>query len=653
MSSQDKEWMHPELKDLYVKMSKEYFKNRKSAKWKRLNVKFRREKRKAVRGMHSDEFAGKLIRGSHSDFYRQVRKVGGLKSANKKLFIASLEGKSDEECAQAIGQEYSAISTAYSPVDTSSLPAFLPAQLPPQVDELQVWDKLKKLKKTKSTFPIDLPEKIRKEFSYELTKPLMDIVNSSLMQGVFPKIWKEELVSPVPKKEYLKVIKDTRKIACLSDFCKIYESFLKTWILEDISHNESFSQFGGKKGVGAEHMIVCMVDRILKLLDTPEGRALVISSQYDWENAFDRQDPTSTVKKFSLMGVRSSLIPVIIDFLSARSMQIKFNNKIAGPFELVGGSPQGSFIGQICYSTGSHDNTEEIGVEDEDKYQYVDDLNLLDLIIMSDVLIQYNFRAHVASDIAIGQRFLPPSATRTQFYNNGIALWTQQNHMKLNSSKSQYMLHTRIKEDFATRFTLDGKYIERQSATKILGVWIGEDPSSWELNTQQIMKRTYASMSILTKLKYAGLSRSKLLHIYCLHIRSSMEYCSVVWHDNITEAQKKSIERLQIVALKIILGNDCPRKDDGHFDYDRALVLCNLRSLFDRREKRALDFGKKCIKHTSLKRIFPENPRILDDPHNLRSREPFKVNYARTEAYKNSAIPAIQRRLNNHFSAAL
>ena len=154
-------------------------------------------------------------------------------------------------------------------------------------------------------------------------------------------------------------------------------------------------------------------------------------------------------------------------------------------------------------------------------------------------------------------------------------------------------------------------------------------------------------MSILTKLKYAGLSRSKLLHICCLHIRLSMEYSSVVWHDNITQAQKNSIERLQIVALKIILGNDCPRKDDGHFDYDRALVLCNLKSLFARREKRILEFGKKCIKHPSLKRIFPENPRIQ---HMLRSREPFKVNYARTEAYKNSAIPAIQRRLNKHFS---
>ena len=54
-------------------------------------------------------------------------------------------------------------------------------------------------------------------------------------------------------------------------------------------------------------------------------------------------------------------------------------------------SPQGGILGGISYSTGSYDNTEAIEVDDEDKYQYVDDLNLLELIIMSDILIQYNF----------------------------------------------------------------------------------------------------------------------------------------------------------------------------------------------------------------------------------------------------------------------
>ena len=114
---------------------------------------------------------------------------------------------------------------------------------------------------------------------------------------------------------------------------------------------------------------------------------------------------------------------------------------------------------------------------------------------------------------------------------------------------------------------------------------VGEDPSNWKINTKEIVKRTYASLSMLTKLKYAGLSRTKVLHIYSLHIRSSMEYCSVVWHDNLTQAQSNSIERLQIVSLKIILGSECPRREDGHFDYLKALSICNLKSLFSRREK--------------------------------------------------------------------
>ena len=177
--------------------------------------------------------------------------------------------------------------------------------------------------------------------------------------------------------------------------------------MEDLSDNENFSQFGGKSGVGAEHMVVFMVDRILKLLDTTKGRVAVISSQCDWSNAFDRQDPTKTIQKFIKMKIRLSLVPILIDFISNRSMKIKFNSEQAGPFKLVCSSPQGSFIGQLCYTTNSHDYTETIHVSEEDEYQYIDDLNLLELIFLTDVLMQYDFRAHVASDIGLHQCFLP------------------------------------------------------------------------------------------------------------------------------------------------------------------------------------------------------------------------------------------------------
>ena len=111
-----------------------------------------------------------------------------------------------------------------------------------------------------------------------------------------PDIWKEKLVVPVPKKKILKDIKDMRKIACPSDYCKIFEGFLTTWILEDISEHESYSHYEGKSGIGAEHMLVCMVDRILNMLETTKGHAAVISSQYDLMKAFDGQDPTKTIQ---------------------------------------------------------------------------------------------------------------------------------------------------------------------------------------------------------------------------------------------------------------------------------------------------------------------------------------------------------------------
>ena len=141
-----------------------------------------------------------------------------------------------------------------------------------------------------------------------------------------------------------------------------------------------------------------------------------------------------------------------------------------------------------------------------------------------------------------------------------------------------------------------------------------------------------------------------LLTIYSLSVRSAAEYCSVVWHNNLTQGQTYAREQLQIVSLKIILGSDGLRKDDGHFDYEKALTLCDLKSLFSRREARTVSFGKKCIQHPSLSKIFPLNQTIFEDPHTVRSRELYQVNRAKTAAYNNSAIPAIQRRLNQIYN---
>ena len=72
-------------------------------------------------------------------------------------------------------------------------------------------------------------------------------------------------------------------------------------------------QYGGKKGVGTENLIVRLIDRISKLLKDPKNPVVIISS-YDWKGAFERIDPTLLALKMKNLGIRSSIVKVVIDF---------------------------------------------------------------------------------------------------------------------------------------------------------------------------------------------------------------------------------------------------------------------------------------------------------------------------------------------------
>ena len=403
--------------------------------------------------------------------------------------------------------------------------------------------------------------------------------------------------------------------------------------MEDISPNIDTGQYGGQKGIGTEHLIVCLVDRILKLLDSNTERSAVVAAFVDWQAAFDRQDPTIAINKFIALGVRPSLIPVLVSYLSNRKMKVKFNGEMSAFLTLIGGGPQGTLLGGLEYLAQSNDNADI--VPEEDRFKYIDDLSVLQLICLSGLLIDYNFLEHVASDIGIDDRYLPASSYSTQEHLNFISNWTTENLMKLNEAKSNYIVFSRSKESFATRLSINNVTLDRLSVTKLLGVWITED-MSWSRNSQEICRKAYSRLSMITKLKYVGVSKDDLLDIYILFIRSVTEYCAVVFHSRLTQEDSLKIERIQKTCLKVILG-------ELYIDYPSALEMCGLLTLSERRENRCLDFATKCLKHPRNKRIFPQNPSYND---RVRESEPFQVNFGRTHTYKNSAVPFYQRLLN-------
>jgi hypothetical protein len=357
----------------------------------------------------------------------------------------------------------------------------------------------------------------------------------------------------------------------------------------------------------------------------------VILQLVDWAQAFDRQCPQIGIQSFIENGVHKSVIPVLISYFQNRRMKVKWNNKLSSQRNLPGGGPQGSSVGGLEFESQSNNNTNFL--TPNDKFKFVDDLSLLEIINLIAVgLSSYNFTQHVASDIGVDQLYLPSQNVLSQSYMDRICDWTESKKMLLNEDKSKIMIFNFTKNfQFSTRVLLNDKILEIIHETRILGTILSSD-LTWHKNTQLLTKKCYQRMTMLRKLYKFDIPQEDLVMIYCQYIRSILEYNSNVWFSSISEEEKEDLERVQHVACKIIL-------KDQYTDYTNALDILNLQSLSDRRLMMAERFAIKCQKSDNFTDLFQKN---TSSTHH----EQFDVKFARKGRLFKSAIPTMQRLLN-------
>ena len=379
-----------------------------------------------------------------------------------------------------------------------------------------------------------------------------------------------------------------------------------------------------------------MIDRILTILDTNNHKEkyAVIAQLVDWSQAFDRQCPKLGIESFLKNGVRKSLIPILISYFQNRKMKVKWHNKLSTVRDLPGGGPQGASLGLLEYDAQSNNNTDFL--KEEDKYKFVDDLSILEIInLITAGLASYNFRNHVASDIGTDQLFLPSGNVESQQFMDNICEWTNLQKMKLNKNKSKVMVFNCTRKfQFSTRIHLNDTLLETINETRLLGTVLSSD-LKWHANSKLLTQRGYQRMSILRKLYEFDIPVEDLVLIYNQYIRSILEYNSNVWYSSITNEEREDIERVQRVACKIIL-------KDEYQSYNEALEKLNLQNLSDRRQMLARRFAEKCLNSDRFKDLFPLNDNTID----VRNDEKFFVKFAHTDRLRDSSIPAMQRLLN-------
>ena len=156
-------------------------------------------------------------------------------------------------------------------------------------------------------------------------------------------------------------------------------------------------------------------------------------------------------------------------------MRVKWNGALSTVRKINGGGPQGATIGIIEYLSQSNSSADFLN--QEDRYKFVDDLTMLEIVNLLTIGISsFNTKFQVPSDISDKNQYIDKTNLQTQQYLTNINEWTKQKKMLINEEKSKFMIFNYTNDyQFSTRLSIQNRNLEEVSETKLLGTIITND----------------------------------------------------------------------------------------------------------------------------------------------------------------------------------
>ena len=627
----DKPFITAELKKLNRQLKREYRKNQKSAKYRRLKHCYDEKFKKAaeaylvknVRSLKEDD-AGKA--------YQSLKKLGAqpgdCSDEGAFTLISHIDDNlTTEESIEKIAEHFSKISQEFKPLNINLLPESVQVKINaktreeelPDILDYDVYNKIKKTKKPKSGVPGDLPRRLVQEFAPELAAPLGKIIRNIVQTRVWPKSWRVEYGTPLQKISNPINEDDLRIISLTSFLSKVSEQFVISWLLQYVGEKIDWGQYGGTKGSSISHFLIELVNFVLfnHDLNIPHS---VLAVFIDFSKVFNKINHNLIIKILSDMGVPGWLLKIVMGFLTDRELILRYKGGCSSRKALPGGSPQGTRLGLLLFLILIN----AVGYQDQDlvknmgeritqnlrkrkplpntHMKYVDDLSLVQSLNLREALIP-NPAPNPPRPLAYHDRtnhILPIESIALQGELNKLERYCQEYQMSINQNKCKVMIFNPHRAYAGMpKLTLSGmrgNFIEVVETFKLLGVKIRSDLKWWD-NTDYICQKGYKRLWVLRRLKILGASEKELLDVYQKQVRSVLELAVPVWQPALTTQEKKQIERVQKCALNIILGSN-------YIDYKHALNQLECENLEERRMKLCEKFARKASKNLKYQNWF-------------------------------------------------
>ena len=657
VSDRDKPYMTEELKKLRRQRQRIYSKSGRSPKYLEIKAQFELKLRTEAKKYH-EKVEAEVTEGKRSSSYSALRKLGvGGKDIGKNSFTLPSHAEdelSPQQSADIFADYFSAISQEFDPICVDDFPPNIKQMLAdgitdsakPVLEEWQCYKKLRASKKPNSTVPGDLPVKVIKELSPELAKPVACIYNKITQSGVYTRQWVVEYQLAIPKVTPALSEDDTRNIASTAYLSKQYESFIADWMLPFIEPFIDPGQCGGLKNSSITHYLVKLLNFVHIKLDLKQPHAVLLAL-VDLEKAFNRVSHQLVIEDLAAMHVPGWLLLILISYLTERSMFMRYKGSCSSRRYLPGSTPQGALLGILLFIIKFNGALlrPRIPRSSSLSLKYIDDLSLLSAI---------NLKASLTPDpvsrprpLTFNERtcqILLPVNNPMQEELNTLKTFTTENFLKIKEKKTNIMkFNVSRTHDFPPELEIEGFKDKLQivSQTKLLGVILSSD-LKWAANTEYICKRAYSKMWTLRRMKALDLEPLLILDVYIKEVRSVLELAVPAWHSGLTVRQSADIERVQRVAVHIILSDFTTGK--SQYSYDMSLVVLDIEPLAIRRDKLCLTFAKKTVnsRHSDM---FEKKTYMYDT---RQATHAFKEYASNTQRCFKSPINYLTRMLNEN-----
>ena len=471
------------------------------------------------------------------------------------------------------------------------------------------------------------PKKIVQEFCCELSTPVTTIYNSILRTFEYPRQWVREYQIPLLKCYPPSSEDDLRNIAKTAFFSKNFESFLSDWLMPIVGPYLDPCQYG-LKGASINHYMFKLLKFIHEYLDLKNPHAVVIAL-IDLSKAFNRVSHQMVIEDLHDMHVPPWLLLILISYLTQRTMVLSYNGATSSPRDLPGSSPQGAFLGifffvvkyngaslrpniprlmleqckakfKTCRKPGCMKHSKEMHA------LYIDDLSEAEAIELKKQLVDDPVQRPFPLNYHERTQHVLPAGSILQQNLNRVEEFTLTNQMKINERKSKVMIFNKSRNyDFPPEFAFsNGEVLECLESTKLLGIYLTSD-LRWQENCNQIFMKAMAKMWLLRRLKKLNLDAELILDFYLKEIRPLAEHGVAIWNSGLTKGQVIDLEKIQKIALRIILGED-------YISYDVACTLMNILPLEYRRTDLCTTFATKLFLSPRSGEFFTPAEKIVN-----------------------------------------